>query len=149
MSLRNYARLAAVYGTGVGGAGLAFRLTGRRLPRSIDPWDVALLGTATFKLSRLLTKDKVTSFLRSPVARFDSPGAGPEVNDAPRGEGIQRAVGELVTCPFCTGQWVGTALLGLYLFNRPLGRTVAGLFSSLTLADWLHYAETALHNALE
>lgn len=149
MSLSNYARLAGVYTGAVALAGLAFRLSGMRLPDRVGAGDVALLGTATYKLSRLLTKDKVTSFLRAPVASFDSEGAGPEVNDRPRGEGLPRAVGELITCPFCTGQWVGTALFGAYLFNPRLGRSVAGLLSALALADSLHYAETALHDRVE
>ncbi|MFE2437691.1 DUF1360 domain-containing protein, partial [Streptomyces sp. NPDC059409] len=63
---------------------------------------MALLGTATFKASRLLTKDKVTSFLRAPFTSREGEGSANEVMDAGRGTGLRRAIGDLVSCPFCT-----------------------------------------------
>ncbi|HET6793818.1 MAG TPA: hypothetical protein VFH45_05220, partial [Acidimicrobiales bacterium] len=56
----HYGALLAVYGSLVGALTVVFRATGRRLPRRVGAGDVVLLGVATFKLSRLLTRDKVT-----------------------------------------------------------------------------------------
>jgi hypothetical protein len=58
---------------------------------------VALLGVATFKAGRLLTKDKIASILRAPFAEFQEMGSESEVNEAPRGQGWRLAIGELVT----------------------------------------------------
>ncbi len=79
--LRGYATLATTFVAGAGVFALTACAPGLRLPDTVPAWDVALLGTATFKASRLLTKDKVTSFLRarSPGA---SGGEGSEVMDA-------------------------------------------------------------------
>jgi hypothetical protein len=140
--LAGYAALAGTFATGAALFTVAARTRGVRLPDRVPPWDVALLGTATFKASRLLTKDKITSFLRAPFTRRAEEGAASEVNDAPRGRGARRAVGELVSCPFCTAAWVAAALIGGYaVAPRPARLVCAGL-SAVTVADWLQYAWT-------
>jgi hypothetical protein len=73
------------------------RRSRRDLPARIGVGDLLLLGVGTHKLSRLLTKDWVTSFLRAPFTTYQGSASGPEVNEAPRGHGMQRALGELVT----------------------------------------------------
>lgn len=46
----------AVYGAAVAGLGVIARLTGRRLPDGMPPWDLAVLALATHKLSRLIAR---------------------------------------------------------------------------------------------
>ena len=145
---QSYAAFVGGYLGAAAGYAALFRRSGRRLPTSVPAGDVALLGTATFKLSRLIARDKVTSFLRFPFTRYQGNAPGPEVNEEPRGEGLRRHVGELATCPFCVSQWAGTALMGLYLVNRPAGRAVASLLSAIALSDALQYADTALHESV-
>lgn len=60
---------------------------GVRLPARVGFGDVALLGVATHKASRLLTKDAVTSPLRVPFARFEEETGMGEVNESIRGHG--------------------------------------------------------------
>ncbi|MDG9719867.1 DUF1360 domain-containing protein [Streptomyces sp. DH24] len=140
--LKGYAALA---GTFVAGAAL-FTVTawrrGLRLPDQVPPWDVALLGTATFKASRLLSRDKVTGFLRAPFTRRVGEGAGNEVTDEPRGSEARRAVGDLVTCPFCASVWVAGALTGTYACAPRAARLLAAGLTAVTMADWLQYAWT-------
>lgn len=145
---QSYGAFVSVYLGAVAAYAAAFRRSGRHLPAAVDGRDVALLGTATFKLSRLISRARVTSVLRFPFTRYQGSAPGPEVNEEPRGQGARRHVGELLTCPFCTSQWAGTALMGLYLVNPPAGRAVASLLSALALSDGLQYAETALHEAV-
>ena len=145
--LRGYLTVIGVYGTVVGGlAGLA-RLTGRRPPRDVRPMDVALLGIATHKLSRLLTKDAVTSPLRAPFTRYVEPAGDAELNERPRGTGTQHAVGELVSCPFCTDVWVATALAGGLVFAPRLTRLVALAATAVAAADFLHLGYDAAKRA--
>lgn len=143
-ALSGYGLIVGVYAATVAAYGGVFRASGRRLPRRIPALDVILLGTATFKLSRLVSRDKVLSFARAPFTRFEGDAPGPEVDESPRGDGLRRRVGELITCPFCIGQWAGSALMGLYLAEPALGRTVTSLLSAVALADGLQFAETAL-----
>ena len=78
------------------------------------PADVVLLSIATHKLSRLLSKDAVTSPLRAPFTRYDHPIGSGEVTEQVRDQGssTRHAVGELLSCPFCLAVWVATGLTG-------------------------------------
>ncbi|MFE2537143.1 hypothetical protein [Streptomyces sp. NPDC059371] len=51
--LGGYAVLAGVYGTATALAALSLRRSGRPLPSGVPPWDVLVLGMATYKVSRL------------------------------------------------------------------------------------------------
>jgi hypothetical protein len=140
--LAGYATLATAFAAGAVLFSAAARRRGVQLPDRVPPWDVALLGTATFKASRLLSKDRITSFVRAPFTRRAEEGAGGEVNDAPRGSGVRRAVGELVSCPFCTAAWVAGGLIACYAATPPTARLVSAGLSAMTVADWLQYAWT-------
>jgi len=122
---------------------IAAQKDGRGLPERFSLGDIALLGVATHKGSRLLTKELVTSPLR---ARFcehtELTGLG-EVHARPIGEGLQRAIGELLTCPGCMGHWVATAFtFGLVLSPRAT-RLVGSIFAAITISDFLHMAYVA------
>jgi hypothetical protein len=147
--LGGYVRVMAVYGSVVGGLALAVRRLGIRLPERLDPYDVALVALGTHKLSRLLTHDSVTSPLRAPFTRFHGVSGPAELQEEVRGKGVRRAVGELVTCPFCLSQWVGTGFVfGLVVAPR-FTRLVASLFSALTVSDLLQFARSGAQQATE
>ncbi|MEU6811601.1 DUF1360 domain-containing protein [Streptomyces sp. NPDC046831] len=134
-----YALLAAAFATSAALCGLLARRRGVRLPDRIPPSDLALLGAATFKASRLLAKDKVTSFLRAPFTRRAEELPAGEVTDEPRGTGVRRAVGDLVSCPFCVSVWVAGALVGGYACWPRATRLVCTGLGAVTVADWLQY----------
>lgn len=117
---------------------LLARLTGRPLPRRIGLADLALLGTASHKLSFIISNASVTSFIRAPVTELQEVKSPTNLEEKPRGNGLQKALGSLLTCQFCLGMWV-TAFLsyGLVLLPRTT-RFVAGMFSILTVSDFLH-----------
>ena len=66
--------------------------------------DIALGALATQKLSRLISKDKVTSFVRAPFTRFEEKAGHGEVFEEPRGTGLRYATGELLVCRYCGGR---------------------------------------------
>jgi hypothetical protein len=148
--LLDHAALVGVYGAAVTGLTLLVRRRGRRLPANIPAGDLALLSIATHKLSRIITKDTVTAPLRAPFTRFKGAGAAGEVNEEPREDTpAKHAVGELVTCPFCMAQWVGTGFLFGYLLAPRATRMAASLFTMVAASDALQYAYTALDEAIE
>ena len=148
-SLAGHAALIGIYTAGITGFSLYLRRTGRRWPTRVEPSDVALLGVATFKLSRLLSRASVTGVVRAPFTRRKGRLKGPEVQDVPRGRGLRRSVGELFTCPFCIAQWIGTALTGAYVISPDATRTAAAALSAVALADVLQYGHTALQQAVD
>jgi hypothetical protein len=140
--LGGYAVLTAAFTVGAAVFTGVARRQGVRLPQRVPPWDVALLGTATYKASRLLSRDRITSFVRAPFTRRRSDALAGEVLDEPRGSGVRRAVGDLVSCPFCTSVWVAGALVGAYAWTPRATRLVCAGLGAVTMADWLQYAWT-------
>jgi hypothetical protein len=138
-----YATLAAIFN----GAALAFALTRRRagkpLPERIPAGDVVLLSLGTHRLTRLITKDRVTSFLRAPFTRYKGKTSSAEVAEQPRGQGLQRAIGELIVCPYCLAHWVGAAFVASYLSWPRTTRAVATVFAVVGGADFVQQAWSA------
>src|SRR3954464_7050325 len=150
--LLDHAALVGVYGAAVTGLSLVVRRRRRQrgLPERIPASDLALLSVATHKLSRIITKDTVTAPLRAPFTHFKEAGAAGEVNEEPRDDTpAKHAVGELVTCPFCMAQWVGTGFLFGYLLAPRATRAAASLFTMVAASDALQYAYTALGESVD
>jgi hypothetical protein len=139
---RTYAALAAVFNTGFAGALVAAKRS-RRLPERIETRDVILLGTASHKLSRLVAKDKVTAFLRAPFTEYQGLGGPAEVEERARGDGVRRAVGELLICPYCLGLWASGAFHVGLLYAPRTTRVVASTLTALTVSDFLQIAYKA------
>lgn len=139
--LGGYAFLMSIYATLTGAFAAWFRTSRRPLPDRVDPYDLLLVTIATHKSSRLLAKDKVTATVRGPFTelRGDSPMPG-EVDEAPRGRGLRRALGELLVCPYCLSMWIATALSAAMLVSPRLTRQVAAVFTALFGADVLQVA---------
>jgi hypothetical protein len=137
--LRGYAALMGVYGAAVAVGVVVLRRRSRTLP-DVRLADVALVGVATHKLARRMSKDSVTSPLRAPFTRYEGVAGPAELQEGARGSGIRKAVGELVSCPFCLSQWVATGFtFGLIAAPRAT-RWAASVFASLALADFLQFA---------
>ena len=146
--LGGYLAIMAGYGAlMIGAAALLAR--DKRLPDGVRLADGALLAVATHKLSRTLAKDAVASPLRAPFMKFKGPAGPGEVNEDVRGEGLQKAAGELISCPFCLDQWVASAfVVGLAVAPRFM-RFVASTFAVRAGADFLHFAYVAAEHAAE
>ncbi|MEU3034888.1 DUF1360 domain-containing protein [Streptomyces griseoaurantiacus] len=140
--LAGYATVAGVFCASLTAFTLIVRRRGVTLPERVPPWDLLLLGAATYKTSRLLTKDKITSFLRAPFTRREEDTTAGEVMDEPRGSGLRLAVGDLLACPFCAGAWTAGGLMATYAVAPRAARLVCAGFGAMTLADWLQYAWT-------
>ena len=125
---------------------LVARGTGRPIPERIEARDIALLGMAAHKVSLVGSQDAVTSPLRAPFTELQEKGSPKKIDEKPRGEGLQRSVGELLTCKFCLSVWVASFFTyGLVLVPR-LTRLVAAVFAVVTVSDHLHQIYKALMN---
>ncbi len=145
--LGGYVRVMGTYGAGVVGLGAVAALSRRQLPVRPSAGDLALVALATAKVSRLLSRDVVTSPLRAPFTKFKSVGGPSEVNEDVRGEGARHAAGELLTCPFCVGQWVATGFAFGLLFAPRITRQVAGTFAALEAVDFLQFGRAIAEHA--
>jgi len=145
--LATYAAMSASFNLAFVAALVAADRSGR-LPERISAGDIALIGTAGHKLSRLISKDKVTAFARAPFTRYQGSGGPGELEEEARGSGVRRAIGELLICPYCLGLWVVAGLtLGLMVAPR-VTRVVASVMSALTISDFLQIAYKAAEENL-
>lgn len=136
-----YAALSSVF-TGAFTAALA--LGYKRLPERFSAGDLVLLSVATHKLSRLLARDRVTRPLRAPFTEVEDASSSRDMKERPRGRGLKRAIGELLSCPFCLDQWVAGAFVGGLIFAPRPARTTASMFAVVAGSDYLQHAQSWL-----
>ena len=129
-----HAALMTAYAVVVGSGLVAAERTGR-LPSRPNPLDIALLGAATAKGARLISRARVTMVLRRPFTEYHHDAGHGEVEESATGRGFHRAVGELLTCPYCLAPWIAAALGGLLLVRPRTGRTVTGLLAAAAVSD--------------
>ena len=101
---------------------------------------VTLRNLAAHKIAQIVTKERVTMPLRSPFTTQADRGRAGGHESVPRGHGMQRALGELLTCPHCMAPWVALALLTGYVFAPLPTRAITTLFSTVALASAFHHA---------
>jgi uncharacterized protein DUF1360 len=146
--LGSYAILAGTYSSALAGSLAVLRARGHELPERFSAADVLLIGIASHKLSRLIAKDKVTSFLRAPFTRFQESSGHGEVEEQPCGHGPRLAVGELLVCPYCLAQWVATGLTVGLIGAPRLTRLLSAIFVAHTVSDFLQVAYRAAEDEL-
>lgn len=141
--LLSYLGFISLFGSLLAGALVVARRQGRELPERVPPGQVLLIGTASHKMARLISKDKVTSPLRAPFTELEGGGGPAEFEERSRGSGVRKAIGELLICPFCLGLWVIAGFSVGLLFAPRVTRFLASLFAALTISDFLQIAYKA------
>jgi hypothetical protein len=142
---RTYAALTGLFNAAFGGALVAARRSDR-LPESVATKDLLLIGTASHKLSRLVAKDKVTTFLRAPFTEYQGRGGPAEVEESSREGEVRGAIGELLICPYCLGLWSAGAFHVGLMFAPRVTRVVASTLTALTISDFLQIGYKAAEN---
>jgi hypothetical protein len=143
-----YATIMGAFAAGLAGAGVLGRALGRDAGEH-DWLDLATLGAATFKASRTIASDEVTSFLREPFTAEPAHEGG---EDPVETGDLRQAIGELVTCSRCTGTWVAAALATGQILAPRFGRLLTWTLAGAGLNDFLQAgfsALTAKSNELE
>jgi Protein of unknown function (DUF1360) len=135
--LKSYAGIMASYGVLTAALAVVLRRQRFRL-RPLSPWNFVLYALAAEHVSRLISKDSVTSPVRSPFTEFKEPAGEGEVNEEVIGDGARHAIGELITCPFCLDQWVVTGLVAGSVAAPTLTTAVVSVSAVARAADYLH-----------
>jgi hypothetical protein len=94
-------------------------------------------------VSRLIAKDKVTSFVRAPFTRFQERSGHGELEEAPRGDGLRFAVGELLVCPYCLAQWVAGGIAAGWVLAPRTTRLLTAMWAAQGIADGVQLAYSA------
>lgn len=111
-----------------------------RVPERIALRDLVLTALATQRMARLVAKDPVTSPVRAPFTEYVGVAGPAELQEQARDDSrFRHTVGELVTCPFCLGQWIGTAFVAGHVLAPRAARLVASTFAVVGVADTLQH----------
>ena len=132
-----YRAYATIVGTFLAGLGAVSGLAAARNRPHFEmaPIDLALLGLATFKASRTVARDKVTSFVREPFVEGD---AYDGEDEKPTHETeMKQAIGELVTCTRCVGTWIGASLAATQILAPRTGRLLTSVLAAGAVNDFL------------
>ena len=111
----------------------------------LSPMDLALLALSTFRIGRLAAFDQVAAPVREPLTETQLDDYGTSETVVAKGAGIQKALGELVSCPTCVGTWAAALLVyALRLAPRPT-RLFLGFMGATGLAELLNSANEAMN----
>lgn len=125
----DYALLSATYGTLLVALLIASRGGGAEPTRDAE---ILPIGVATFALAKLVTKEKVETWVREPFVEEQ-----PDGQRKPRGTRMRYAVGELLTCSRCFGAWSGLALTALRVLRPREGRIITTVLAASAANDFL------------
>ena len=125
----DYAAINVVYGALI--ATVLFSTRERHARDPIAGRELIPISAATFALSKVIAREKIGSWMREPFVEH----TGGERR--PRGRGLRRAVGELVTCTRCVGAWSALGVVGLRLAAPDSGRIVTNVLAASAGNDWL------------
>jgi hypothetical protein len=138
--LGSYAVLMSAFGTLTGAFAVWFSKSDRELPPSIEARDLVLLTVASHKLARLLSKDRITSPIRAPFTQPRGEAGPGEVEETSRGQGLRRAIGQLLLCPYCLGMWTSAGFVAGLLTRPRFTRWVASVFTIFFGSELLQIA---------
>jgi hypothetical protein len=141
--LAAYATFATIFHAAMAGAVASAKRSGRDLPERVGAGDIALIGTASYQLSRLIAKKKVTAFVRAPFTELEGKGGPAELEERARGTGLRRAFGELLICPYCLGLWASGGFHAGLLFAPRATRFSASVLTAMSISDFLQIAYRA------
>ena len=137
-----YAGIMSTFVGALAAAGGVAKLLDRDA-REQSTLDLVVLGLATFKAARTVSRDEVTSFLREPFVEGHAHEGG---EDPVESGGMRQAIGELVTCSRCVGTWVAAVLGATQIVAPRFGRLLTWTLGAAGLNDFLQAGFAALTN---
>ncbi len=112
---------------------LSMHRAGAVWPHAVSGMDVLLLCLATFRVTEVVTEEKVARCLRAPfceIKRMGGPDGTEVQEEVPAGRGLRRGIGEMLLCPWCTSIWVATLLTFFWILAPSIARLVMIAFAA-------------------
>jgi len=143
-----YKLLSLTFNTGL----LAVACSGaakRVFAQPLNLVDFGMTAAAAHKIAQIVSKERVTMYLRSPFTWQKDEGKEGGRKEVPKEHGMQRAIGELLTCPYCLAPWISTALVAGHIFAPVPTRVVTTIFALTAAADWMTQLKSELKEVTE
>ena len=104
-----------------------------------------LLSLGTMRLAHAISYNTIGEPIRGRFTKVEHDSSGAGDNVEPDGVGWVRAIGELLACPICSGQWAALGLLTVWaLLPDGFGTLVLWAFGAAGAAELIHYAKEAM-----
>ncbi|MBI5103514.1 MAG: DUF1360 domain-containing protein [Solirubrobacterales bacterium] len=132
----DYAALSAGYGALLGALVVAARETDAD---PVPPAELPMLGLATFALAKVISKEKVETWVREPFLE-----ERPDGERRPKGRRLRYAIGELLSCSRCMGTWSALGIVGLRALRPREARILVPVLAASALNDWMQSGFTKL-----
>lgn len=116
---------------------------------NLSIFEFFLLVLASFRLTRLIVFDQITAFLRKPFLKEveeREPDGTVVAYIEPKGTGLRKWFGELISCYWCAGIWSAAILLLLYYLFPVI--TVVVLYV-LAIAGFAAIIETVINKLMD
>ena len=132
-----YHAYATIVGAFLAGLGAVSGIAAARdrPQQEVSALELALLGLATFKASRVVSRDKVTSFVRDPFVEGEAYDG--EDEEPTHDTEMKQALGELVTCTRCIGTWIGAGLAATQILAPRTGRLLTSVLAAGAVNDFM------------
>ena len=103
----------------------------------MDFFSLCMLGLAAFRLTRLIVFDTITERLRMIFLEevTENELEGETVYIVPRGKGVRKFIGELISCYWCTGIWVSGFLVAFYALYPMIAIWILAILSVAAVAS--------------
>lgn len=138
-----YAAILAAFGGALAASAGLERALGRQV-RPASHLDFLVLCAGSFKAARALSRERIGSVLRQPFVESETREGIGLTHEDPAGEGLQRALGELVTCTRCAGTWTAAGLLTCQAVAPRFGQLLTWSLAAGAGNDFLQAAFAAL-----
>ena len=124
----DYALLTATYSALLGTLVLAARGQGEE---TLRPPEFVPLGVAAFALTKVVSREKIETWMREPFVEERPTGR------RPKGRRLRYAAGELLCCTRCLGAWSALGLTALRVTRPREARVVTTVLATSAINDWL------------
>ena len=124
----DYALLTATYSALLGTLVLAARGQGEE---PLRPPEFVPLGVAAFALTKVVSREKIETWMREPFVEEGAAGR------RPKGRRLRYAAGELLCCTRCLGAWSALGLTALRVARPRESRVVTTVLATSAVNDWL------------
>lgn len=117
--------------------------------KKMTVFEFFLLALASFRLTRLIVFDTITEFVRRPFHRTVEevqPDGTVEEYIEIKGRGVQKWIGELLSCYWCTGIWCS---IFIYCFYRYFFQLAEPVIIILAIAGVAAIVETIVLKRVE
>jgi hypothetical protein len=121
--------------------GITYALA-RLFKLDIEPITLAVLFLAAYRMGRAVAFNAIFAWLRAPFTKIvphDSGADDEAVADDRHGHGLRFTIGELLTCPICSGTWAALALIAVYLVDPAWGTILIYALGVAGAAEFLNW----------